>query len=223
MLYRALLLFLGLVLGQVQRHPMRTLGALQALVVRYSLILATTLKLLVCLPWRVWRVIDGPTARAFALVMGLIVLFNLLASSSALAGWATLFIVGASRGLTGPLRRQLPSTRRWQSTTPAATPVPAPFDAAAYAATLAPFSDLELRRQARDITQALRGGDPSLTEEDRYIRVQRRRVIYETLDARRAAQGGSARRPWQPLERPPNPTQPLPRRFGGARRSVGGG
>ncbi|MEZ5602211.1 MAG: hypothetical protein R3F36_15345 [Candidatus Competibacteraceae bacterium] len=133
--------------------------------------------------------------RAFALVMGLIVLVNLLASSSALAGWATLFIVGASRGLTGPLRRGHPTAWRWQSATPAATPAQAPFDAAAYAATLAPFSDLELRRQARDITQALRGGDPSLTEEDRYIRVQRRRVIYETLDARRAAQGGSARRP----------------------------
>lgn len=195
MLYRALLLFLGLVLGQVQRHPLRTLGALQARVVRYSLILATALKPLACLPWRAWRVIDGPTARAFALVMGLIVLVNLLASSSALAGWATLFIVGASRGLTGPLRRGHPTAWRWQSATPAATPVPAPFDAAAYAATLAPFSDPELRRQARDITQALRGGDPSLTEEDRYIRVQQRRVIYETLDARRAAQGGSARRP----------------------------
>ena len=195
MLYRALLLFLGLVLGQVQRYPLRTLGALQALAVRYSLVLATTLKPLVCLPWRAWRVIDGPTARAFALVMGLIVLVNLLASSSALAGWATLFIVGASRGLTGPLRRGHPTAWRWQSATPAATPVPAPFDAAAYAATLAPFSDPELRRQARDITQALRGGDPSLTEEDRYIRVQQRRVIYETLDARRAAQGGSARRP----------------------------
>ena len=195
MLYRAFLLFLGLVLGQVQRHPLRTLGALQALVVRYSLILATALKPLACLPWRAWRVIDGPTARAFALVMGLIVLVNLLASSSALAGWATLFIVGASRGLTGPLRRGHPTAWRWQSATPAATPVPAPFDAAAYAVTLAPFSDPELRRQARDITQALRGGDPSLTEEDRYIRVQQRRVIYETLDARRAAQGGSARRP----------------------------
>lgn len=195
MLYRALLLFLGLVLGQVQRHPLRTLGALQVLVVRYSLMMVTALKPLVCLPWRAWRVIDGPTARAFTLVMGLIVLVNLLASSSALAGWATLFIVGASRGLTGPLRRGHPTAWRWQSATPAATPVPAPFDAAAYAATLAPFSDPELRRQARDITQALRGGDPSLTEEDRYIRVQQRRVIYETLDARRAAQGGSARRP----------------------------
>ena len=195
MLYRALLLFLGLVLGPVQRHPLRTLGALQALVVRYSLILATALKPLACLPWRAWRVIDGPPARAFALVMGLIVLVNLLASSSALAGWATVFIVGASRGLTGPLRRGHPTAWRWQSATPAATPVSAPFDAVAYAATLAPFSDMELRRKARDITQALRGGDPSLTEEDRHIRVQQRRVIYETLDARRAAQGGSSRRP----------------------------
>lgn len=195
MLCRALLLFLGLVLGQVQRHPVRTLGALQARVVRYSFMMVTALKPLVCLPWRAWRVIDGPVTRAFALVMGLIVLVNLLASSSALAGWATLFIVGASRGLTGPLRRGHPTAWRWQSATPAATPAQAPFDAAAYAATLAPFSDSELRRQARDITQALRGGDPSLTEEDRYIRMQRRRVIYETLDARRAAQGGSARRP----------------------------
>ena len=194
MLYRALLLFLGLVLGQVQRHPLRTLGALQVLVVRYSLMMVTALKQLVCLPWRAWLVIDGPTARAFTLVMGLIVLTNLLASSSALAGWATVFIVGASRGLTGARRRQFPSTRRWQSATPAATPVPAPFDAAAHAATLAPFSDPELRRQARDITHALRGGDPSLTEEDRLIRVQQRRVIYETLDARRAAQSGSPHR-----------------------------
>lgn len=195
MLYRALLLFLGLILGPVQRHPVRTLGALQALVVRYSFMMVTAHKPLVRLPWRAWQVIDGPPARAFALVMGLIVLANLLASSGALAGWATLFIVGASRGLTGPLRRGHPTAWRWQSATPAATPVPAPFDAAAYAATLAPFSDPELRRQARDITQALRGGDPSLTDAERRDRVQQRRVIYETLDARRAAQGGSSRRP----------------------------
>jgi hypothetical protein len=150
---------------------------------------------LVCILWRAYLEVDGPVTRAFALVMGLIVLVNLLASSSALAGWATLFIVGASRGLTGPLRRGHPTAWRWQSATPAATPAQAPFDAAAYAATLAPFSDLELRRQARDITQALRGGDPSLTDAERRDRVQQRRVIYETLDARRTAQGGSSRRP----------------------------
>ena len=56
-------------------------------------------------------------------------LVNLLASSSALAGWATVFIVGAFRGLTGLLRRGPPTSRRWQSATPAAIPVPAPFDA----------------------------------------------------------------------------------------------
>ena len=125
---RALLLFLGLVLGQVQRHPVRTLGALQALAVRYSLMIVTALNQFVCLLWRAWLVIDGPPARAFALVMGLIVLVNLLASSSALAGWATVFIVGASRGLTGLLRRGHPTSRRVQSVSPAA-PVPAPFDA----------------------------------------------------------------------------------------------
>lgn len=195
MLYRALLLFLGLVLGQVQRHPARSLRALAVCLGHAVVVFFLCIRQLVCILWRAYLEVDGPVTRAFALVMGLIVLVNLLASSSALAGWATLFIVGASRGLTGPLRRGHPTAWRWQSATPAATPVPAPFDAAAYAATLAPFSDLELRRQARDITQALRGGDPSLTEEDRYIRVQRRRVIYETLDARRAAQGGSARRP----------------------------
>ncbi len=183
MLYRALLLFLGLVLGQVQRHPARSLRALAVCLGHAVVVFFLCIRQLVCILWRAYLEVDGPVTRAFALVMGLIVLVNLLASSSALAGWATLFIVGASRGLTGPLRRGHPTAWRWQSATPAATPVPAPF------------SDLELRRQARDITQALRGGDPSLTEEDRYIRVQRRRVIYETLDARRAAQGGSARRP----------------------------
>ena len=122
---RALLLFLGLVLGQVQRHPVRTLGALQALAVRYSLMIVTALKQFVCLLWRAWLVIDGPPARAFALVMGLIVLVNLLASSSALAGWATVLIVGASRGLTGTRRGPPTSTRRVQS----AMAAPAPFDA----------------------------------------------------------------------------------------------
>ena len=102
MLYRAILLFLGLVLGRSNgipcglSVPIRVLGFAVVIVLRFAL------KPLVCLPWRAWRVIDGPTARAFAVVMGLIVLVNLLASSSALAGWATLFIVGASRGLTGP-------------------------------------------------------------------------------------------------------------------------
>ena len=195
MLYRAIPFFLGLVLGRLQRHPARSLRALSVCLGRAVVIVLRFAQPLVCLPWRAWLVIDGPTARAFTLVMGLIVLTNLLASSSALAGWATVFIVGASRGLTGARRRQFPSTRRWQSATPAATPVPAPFDAAAYAATLAPFSDPELRRQARDITHALRGGDPSLTEEDRLIRVQQRRVIYETLDARRADQSESSQRP----------------------------
>ena len=193
---RTLLLILGLVFGQVQRHPARSFRAL-AVCLGHAvvIVLEFAAQHLVRLPWRAWRVIDGPPARAFALVMGLIVLANLLASSGALAGWATVFIVGASRGLTGPLRRGHPTAWRWQSATPAATPVPVPFDAAAYAATLAPFSDLELRRQARDITQALRGGDPSLTDAERRDRVQQRRVIYETLDARRTAQGGSSRRP----------------------------
>ncbi len=125
MLYRALLLFLGLVLGRIQRHPVRSLRALAVCLGRAVVIALRFSQHLVGLLWRVWRGIDGPVARALALVMGLIVLANLLASSSALAGWATVFIVGAFRGLTGLLRRGHPTSRRWQS----AMAAPAPFDA----------------------------------------------------------------------------------------------
>ena len=159
MLYRALLLFLGLVLGQVQRHPARsprpgrvsrTRGGCFFLCIRQ----------LVCILWQAYLEVDGPVTRAFALVMGLIVLVNLLASSSALAGWATLFIVGASRGVTGPLRRGHPTAWRWQSRhagryqsqRPSTRPPTPPRWRC---------SPTGLRRQARDITAALRGGDPS--------------------------------------------------------------
>lgn len=121
-----LLFILGLVLGRIQRHPVRSLRALAVCLGRAVVIALRFSQHLVCLLWRAWRGIDGPVARALALVMGLIVLANLLASSSALAGWATVFIVGAFRGLTGLLRRGHPtSTRRVQS----ASPTPAPFDA----------------------------------------------------------------------------------------------
>ena len=124
-----LLFILGLVLGRIQRPPVRSLRAL-AVCLGHAVVIALRFSQhLVGLLWRVWRGIDGPVARALALVMGLIVLANLLASSSALAGWATVFIVGAFRGLTGLLRRGPPTSRRWQSATPAAIPVPAPFDA----------------------------------------------------------------------------------------------
>ena len=190
MLYRAIPFSLGLVLGRLQRHPARSLRALSVCLGRAVVIVLRFAQPLVCLPWRAGQLVDGPVARALVGVVGLIVLVNLLASSSALAGWATVFIVGASRGLTGARRGHPPSTRR-QS----ASPAPAPFDADAYAATLAPLSDLELRRKARDITHALRGDDPSLTAGDRYVRIQQRRVIYETLDARRADQSESSQRP----------------------------
>ncbi len=124
-----LLFILGLVLGRIQRHPVRSLRALAVCLGRAVVIALRFSQHLVGLLWRVWRGIDGPVARALALVMGLIVLANLLASSSALAGWATVFIVGAFRGLTGLLRRGHPTSRHWQSATPAAIPVPAPFDA----------------------------------------------------------------------------------------------
>ena len=127
---------------QVQRHPARSFRALAVCLGTRGGCFFLCIRQLVCILGGPTFEVDGPVTRAFALVMGLIVLVNLLASSSALAGWATLFIVGASRGLTGPLRRGHPTAWRWQSATPAATPAQAPFDAAAYAATLAPFSDL---------------------------------------------------------------------------------
>ncbi len=193
MLYRAIPFSLGLVLGRLQRHPARSLRALSVCLGRAVVIVLRFAQPLVCLPWRAGQLVDGPVARALVGVVGLIVLANLLASSSTLAGWATVFIVGASRGLTGARRGHSSSTtRRLQS----ATAGPVPFDAVAYAATLAPFSDPELRRKAREIAHALQGGDPTLTEEDRRDRVQQRRVIHETLDARRVARDGSSpRRP----------------------------
>jgi len=141
---------------------------------------------LVGLLWRAWRVIDGPIARPITWVVGLIVRANLLASSSTMANGLTLFIFGASRSLFANARRSFASRQR-----PAVTADRAPFDVTAYAATLTPFSDPELRRQARDITHALRDGNPSLTDEARQIRIQQRRVIDETLDARRAARDRS--------------------------------
>ena len=130
---------------------------------------------LVGLLWRAWRVIDGPIARPIAWVLGLIVLANLLASSRTTANGLTLFIFGASRSLFANARRSFTSRQR-----PAVTADRAPFDVTAYAATLTPFSDPELRRQARDITHALHGSDPSLTDAERYVRVQQRCVIYES-------------------------------------------
>ena len=120
-----LLFILGLVLGRIQRHPVRSLRAL-AVCLGHAVVIALRFSQhLVGLLWRVWRGIDGPVARALALVMGLIVLANLLASSSTLASWATVLIVGASRGLTGTRRGPPTSTRRVQS----AMAAPAPFDA----------------------------------------------------------------------------------------------
>jgi hypothetical protein len=137
-----------------------------------------------------WRAIDGPFSRAVGPVVGLVVLTQWLADS-ALAHEVTLFIFGASRGVFTDALRAERATQQRRNAAAGQTP----FDAATDAATRAPFSDAELRRQARAITDALRGGDPSLTEEDRPVRMQQRRVIDPTVDERRAARGPSAGRP----------------------------
>lgn len=185
---------LGLVLGRAPHHPIKTLGALLAFGVRHLIAIAapttTVLKRVAVALGRVWRVIDGPATRARVLVVGLIVLANTLASHSALAGWATLFVFGASRSLLTSAFRGCPAalTRLPPPSAPAAGL--APFDETAFAATLAPHSDQELRRRARQLTDELHH-NPALTGEDRHVHEQQRRVIYATLDARRAARSGS--------------------------------
>lgn len=187
------LLFLaGCVLGCIQRHPFQSIAALGVGLGRAVVTLLRLARQVLVLLGQTWRAIDGPWVRQFGPVVGLVVLAPCLADP-ALANWLTLFIFGASRGVFSDALRAERATRRRRSASAVANPTP--FDAAGYAATRAPFSDAELRRQARAITHALRAGDSALTEEDRHVRMQQRRVIDPTLDERRAARGQSAGRP----------------------------
>ncbi len=186
------LFFVGLVLGHIQRRPLQSIAALSLCVGRAMTTPFRLARQFLALLGQTWRAIDGPLVRQFGPVVGLVVLAQCLADP-ALANWVTLFIFGASRGVfAGALHAERAARRRRKS---AAAGQEASFDAAAYAASLEPLSDTELRRQARAITDALCRGDPSLTEQDRRDRVRQRQVIDETLDTRRAARGQSARRP----------------------------
>lgn len=136
---------LGLVLGRAPHHPIKTIGALLAFVVRHLIAIAATtatvLKQVAVALWQAWRVIEGPATRAIVLVGGLIVLANTLLSSSSLAGWATLFVFGASRSLlTGAFSGRPTATKRPQPQSATAVGL-APFAEAAFVATLAPHSD----------------------------------------------------------------------------------
>ncbi|MCB1797161.1 MAG: hypothetical protein KDJ70_22605, partial [Candidatus Competibacteraceae bacterium] len=97
------LFFLGLVLGQFQRHPLRTLTP----VVRGFSMLATALKKITYLSWATVQFMGF----GLSSVVLLLVLANTLLDSER-AVWASVFILGASRGVLSSAFRGRPSSRR---------------------------------------------------------------------------------------------------------------
>ena len=183
----SILFFLGLIFGQIQRHPSRAFSVLRAPMVRGFLITATVIKKLACLFWGTVQFLGF----GLSSVVVLLILANTLLSSE-LAVWASLLVIGGSpRVLGGRFRNRSSSVRNVtvveEQSAVSSPPSSSSFDEAAYAATLTAIADVELRRRARGITAELRSR--SLTAQERFEHQQQRRVIYETLDARRAAKG----------------------------------
>ncbi|MBK8168582.1 MAG: hypothetical protein IPK64_21755 [bacterium] len=92
--------------------------------------------------------------------------------------------------LTALLVPYLPWRARATPPVPSAAPA-APFDEAAFVSALRPLPDADLRRMADGIAQTLQG---PVSERDRQDLSQQRRLLYRTLDERRAARraNGSA-------------------------------
>lgn len=74
----------------------------------------------------------------------------------------------------------LPWRTREASPSPSAAP---PFDEAAFVSTLKPLPDADLRRMADGIARTLQG---PVSAQDRQDLAQQRRLLYRTLDERRA-------------------------------------
>ena len=184
------LFFLGLVFGQVRRQPARAFSALRAPMVRCFLITATALKKITHLLWATVQFLGF----GLSSVVLLLILANTLLSSE-LAIWASLFVLGGSPRVLGGRFRNRPSSARnvtiaeeqslAVSASSSSSSLSSAFDEAAYAATLTALADVDLRRKARGITNELRSRR-SLTAQERFERAQQRRVIYKTLDDRRA-------------------------------------
>lgn len=184
----SILFFLGLIFGQIQRHPSRAFSVLRAPMVRGFLITATVIKKLACLFWGTVQFMGF----GLSSVIVLLILANTLLDSE-LAVWASLLVIGGSpRVLGGRFRNRSSSVRNVtvveEQSAVSSPPSSSSFDEAAYAATLTAIADVELRRRARGITAELRSGR-SLTAQERFEHQQQRTIIYKTLDARRAAKG----------------------------------
>lgn len=159
------LFLLGILLGRIARHPPRVPRAVSA-VVRAAV-----------------AVLTWPPSRN-AIFLGL---FYPIALHDAGEFAATFLAAVLAWWLPWRTYRSSPSAVTALSSTPAPS-----FDEAAFAATLVPLPDPELRRMADQIAVDLQGPLPA---QDRQDRVRQRRLLYRTLDERRSRRQIKAKPP----------------------------
>lgn len=170
----------GLLLAASRRRPRQASLATLALAGQCgATVLAVAGHYLCCLAAIVpaaLKALDGSTARKLAVLAVFAALAEAVLGGGA-SVWVALFFAAKLPWFAGSFRSHRPSLA------PPAAPAAPPFDEAAFVSGLKPLPDADLRRMADGIARTLQG---PVSAQDRQDLAQQRRLLYRTLDERRA-------------------------------------
>jgi len=190
-----LFFWLGVILGCARVHPLRASHVCCVYLGRGLMWLTGVLRQTLSALVPSCKLLDCTITRNLLVLAA----FGLLTEAAAGPGAASLVVLFLAAKL--PWAGGNPRVLRRLPLLTGLTRQPPPFDLAAFEASLAPLADAELRQLADGFQAQQRGSLPDRQRRERTLRV---RVIYRTLDQRRAARRDpqGQKNPGQPVGGP---------------------